>query len=103
MPMLIITGYPCSGKTTRANELKTFFESERGLRAHIIIYHNESVVRNDLYSGMFAYYRSLPGLLLEHTLFTNNYPRSSVIHMFHKNNVDCAHLLYEWFIRQLLS
>lgn len=27
MPLIIISGYPCSGKTSRANELKNFFES----------------------------------------------------------------------------
>lgn len=26
MPLIVLTGVPCSGKTTRANELKKYFE-----------------------------------------------------------------------------
>ncbi|XP_030751476.1 protein KTI12 homolog [Sitophilus oryzae] len=35
MPLIVITGVPCSGKTTRSNELKQFFE-EQGKDVHII-------------------------------------------------------------------
>lgn len=36
MPLIIITGTPCSGKTTRANELKEFFETKKGKKVEII-------------------------------------------------------------------
>lgn len=35
MPLIILTGVPCSGKTTRAHELQQFFE-EHGKQVHII-------------------------------------------------------------------
>ncbi|XP_058799111.1 protein KTI12 homolog [Phymastichus coffea] len=35
MPLIIMTGTPCSGKTTRANELKNYFET-RGKKVEII-------------------------------------------------------------------
>ncbi|KAJ1516558.1 hypothetical protein HMI55_001957 [Coelomomyces lativittatus] len=28
MPLIILSGYPCSGKTRRAQQLQTYFESE---------------------------------------------------------------------------
>ncbi|KPJ10957.1 Protein KTI12-like [Papilio machaon] len=36
MPLIIICGTPVSGKTTRANELKEFFEKKHGKRVEII-------------------------------------------------------------------
>ncbi|XP_032453073.1 protein KTI12 homolog isoform X3 [Nasonia vitripennis] len=36
MPLLIMTGIPCSGKTTRAKELKEFFEAKKGKKVEII-------------------------------------------------------------------
>ncbi len=38
MPLILITGYPSSGKTTRALDLKKFFETE---------YQNEVVLINE--------------------------------------------------------
>ncbi|XP_050301320.1 protein KTI12 homolog [Anthonomus grandis grandis] len=35
MPLIVMTGIPCSGKTTRSQELKKFFE-EQGKEVHII-------------------------------------------------------------------
>lgn len=36
MPLIIMTGIPCSGKTTRANELKNFFETKKNKKVEII-------------------------------------------------------------------
>ncbi|XP_011500545.1 PREDICTED: protein KTI12 homolog [Ceratosolen solmsi marchali] len=36
MPLIIMTGIPCSGKTNRTNELKKFFEMEKGRKVTII-------------------------------------------------------------------
>ena len=57
MPMVILSGYPCSGKTTRAEELKTFLETSHGIKVHIINDHGENIARSQLYSGMLFYYR----------------------------------------------
>lgn len=35
MPLIIMTGIPSSGKTTRSNELKSFFESNKK-EVHIV-------------------------------------------------------------------
>ena len=77
MPVILITGYPCSGKTTRANELKTFFESEHNLKINIISDHKGNVVRNDLYSGIHAFcahYRSCCATLLSLAYQPNEKP-----------------------------
>lgn len=58
--MIVMCGYPCSGKTTRAGELKTFLEAEHDLRVNILGDHSENVIRNDLYSGMFRIYLISP-------------------------------------------
>lgn len=36
MPLIIMTGIPCSGKTTRTNELKNFFETKKNKKVQII-------------------------------------------------------------------
>ncbi|XP_015597496.1 protein KTI12 homolog [Cephus cinctus] len=36
MPLIIITGIPCSGKSTRALELKKYFEDSRGKKVEVI-------------------------------------------------------------------
>lgn len=36
MPLIIITGYPSSGKTSRSHELKTYFENELGKPTRLI-------------------------------------------------------------------
>lgn len=35
MPLIIMTGIPCSGKTTRTNQLKDYFE-KRGQKCEIV-------------------------------------------------------------------
>lgn len=57
MPLIIITGVPSSGKTSRANELKDFFVS-KGKKVHIIS-ESEHLIRanfekNVFYSGVYS-------------------------------------------------
>ncbi|KAJ8954070.1 hypothetical protein NQ318_004375 [Aromia moschata] len=40
MPLIVITGIPCSGKTTRTDELKTFF-AEQGKHVHVVSEYEE--------------------------------------------------------------
>lgn len=53
MPLIVLTGYPSSGKTTLANELKTFFENNNK-KIKIIsennIIQNSGISKNELYS-----------------------------------------------------
>ncbi|KAF7274384.1 hypothetical protein GWI33_012952 [Rhynchophorus ferrugineus] len=42
MPLIVVTGVPCSGKTTRAEELKRFFEAQ-GKEVHIISEYSQIV------------------------------------------------------------
>lgn len=54
MPLIVITGVPCSGKTTRSQELKEFFENQ-GRQVHIVS-ENEQIVKanfdkNKFFSG----------------------------------------------------
>ena len=56
MPLIVMCGLPCSGKTTRVKELKTFFESKKGKTVEIIS-EEECMKRalcdkNSLYAGM---------------------------------------------------
>jgi tRNA uridine 5-carbamoylmethylation protein Kti12 len=56
MPLVVITGIPCSGKTTRAKELKQFFE-DRGKEVHVVS-ENEQLVKanfqkNQFYAGKY--------------------------------------------------
>jgi protein KTI12 len=36
MPLILITGIPSSGKSTRALEIKSFFENAHGRTVHLI-------------------------------------------------------------------
>uniref|UniRef100_A0A7N6BJV8 Protein KTI12 homolog n=1 Tax=Anabas testudineus TaxID=64144 RepID=A0A7N6BJV8_ANATE len=36
MPLIVMCGYPCSGKTRRAEELKTYFELNTERKVHIV-------------------------------------------------------------------
>lgn len=55
MPLIILTGYPSSGKTQRVNEIKDYFtnrikEENKSLRIHVI--NDESLhVTKDAYKG----------------------------------------------------
>jgi len=51
MPLILITGYPSSGKTTRALELKNFFEIEFKLDVVVINEENLSIDKIEAYQG----------------------------------------------------
>lgn len=55
MPLIVITGIPCSGKTTRTLQLKEYFEKEVKKRVDIIteidVISKTGYDRNSFYSG----------------------------------------------------
>lgn len=55
MPLIIMCGVPSSGKSTRAAELKDFFESQKKKVVHIIsendIVKNSGILKNDVYES----------------------------------------------------
>lgn len=56
MPVIIVTGIPCSGKTSRTLELKNFFESKKNKKVQIIseeaIIEKANFEKNDCFSGI---------------------------------------------------
>ena len=52
MPLIIMCGYPCSGKTRRTEELKEYFEKQRGKTVRLVGDHTIGVDRNNTYSGI---------------------------------------------------
>lgn len=60
MPLIIISGYPSSGKTQRVNEIKDYLvkkleQENKSLRIHVI--NDESLhVTKDAYNGSLNYY-----------------------------------------------
>lgn len=57
MPLIIVTGVPCSGKSTRTTELKEYFEKEYGKKVEIIS-EIQTIVKagynkNIFYAGLF--------------------------------------------------
>ena len=59
MPLIIVTGTPSSGKTTRANELKDYFETKQEKKVDIIR-EAETIAKagydkNTFYDGKFIY------------------------------------------------
>ena len=53
MPLILICGYPYSGKSTRATELKSFFETEFKHDVIIINEENLEIDKIDAYKGDF--------------------------------------------------
>lgn len=54
MPLIIMCGYPCSGKSKRAEELKQYFTEHTDRKVHVIaddILGNE---KNCVYAGKFS-------------------------------------------------
>ena len=51
MPLIIMCGFPCSGKSKRANELKSYFEKSKGKTVHMSSDDSISFERNTTYSG----------------------------------------------------
>ena len=53
MPLIIICGLPSSGKTTRTNELKEYFEKNLSKVVHVVSDNNFNINKNACYSGKF--------------------------------------------------
>lgn len=51
MPLIVMCGYPCSGKTRRAEELKTYFELNTERKVHIVGDGALDVQKNCVYAG----------------------------------------------------
>lgn len=51
MPLIVMCGYPCSGKTRRAEELKEYFEQNTDRKVHIVGDGGLDVDRNTVYAG----------------------------------------------------
>jgi len=52
MPIIILCGLPCSGKSRRSLELQEYFENTKHLRTIIVSEHDSGLQRNFLYSGI---------------------------------------------------
>ena len=50
MPFIIICGFPCSGKSLRATQLKTYLEEKNSV-VHIISEDEFETNKNECYSG----------------------------------------------------
>ncbi|XP_068711586.1 protein KTI12 homolog [Montipora foliosa] len=50
MPLVIMCGFPCSGKSKRTNELKSYFEKSKGKTVHMSSDDSISFERNTTYS-----------------------------------------------------
>ena len=51
MPLILLTGYPSSGKTTRAQQLKEYFSTVVGKNV-VVLSENDIVKNKHIYSGM---------------------------------------------------
>ncbi len=72
MPLVIIVGVPCSGKTTRSLELKAFLEKNGPCGVTIVGDETENIDKNEVYSGRRPHYRSLGIALLYMTNCVTN-------------------------------
>lgn len=52
MPLVIMCGYPCSGKSKRAEELKTFLENSKRKTVHMTGDDSIDLERNVVYAGI---------------------------------------------------
>lgn len=51
MPLVVMCGYPCSGKTRRAEELKVYFEQSCDRKVHVVGDGGLDVGKNTVYGG----------------------------------------------------
>ena len=51
MPLIIMCGFPCSGKTRRAVELKHYFEQNAERKVHVVGDGTLGIERNAMYAG----------------------------------------------------
>ncbi|XP_041650768.1 protein KTI12 homolog [Cheilinus undulatus] len=50
MPLIVMCGYPCSGKTRRAEELKEYFKQNTGRKVHVVGDGTLDVEKNTVYA-----------------------------------------------------
>lgn len=53
MPLVLMCGYPCSGKSKRAEELKSYLENSKGKTVHMAGDESIGLERNVVYAGNF--------------------------------------------------
>ena len=53
MPLIIMCGFPCSGKSKRAQELRNYLEN-RGKTVYLASDESSSLDRNTVYSGIIS-------------------------------------------------
>ena len=51
MPLVVMCGYPCSGKSKRAEELKNYLENSSGKTVHLAGDESLNLERNTVYAG----------------------------------------------------
>ena len=51
MPLVVMCGFPCSGKTKRANELKSYLQNSRGRSVQLSSDESLNFERNTAYAG----------------------------------------------------
>lgn len=51
MPLIVMCGYPCSGKTRRAEELKVYFEQNTKRKVDVVGDGALDVEKNSVYAG----------------------------------------------------
>jgi tRNA uridine 5-carbamoylmethylation protein Kti12 len=59
MALVTITGYPCSGKSRRALEIKQYFESRQSQLEIIIVSDNTLNIDPTVYDGLFEFLSTL--------------------------------------------
>uniref|UniRef100_A0A8C1TQI3 Protein KTI12 homolog n=1 Tax=Cyprinus carpio TaxID=7962 RepID=A0A8C1TQI3_CYPCA len=50
MPLILMCGYPCSGKTRRANELKEYFTQNTERKVHVVGDEDQGIDKNSVYA-----------------------------------------------------
>lgn len=51
MPLVVLCGYPCSGKTRRAHELRDYFTQNTERKVHVVGDEDQGIDKNSVYSG----------------------------------------------------
>lgn len=51
MPLIVMCGYPSSGKTRRAHELKEYFTQNTERKVHIVGDEDQGFDKNSVYAG----------------------------------------------------
>lgn len=51
MPLIVMCGYPCSGKTRRAEDLKEYFQQNTERKVHVVGEGALDVEKNRVYAG----------------------------------------------------